>query len=65
MILDHVAGQNKNSLQNTERKNVGQFQSYAPLIFGHHLGHRNLECDQKLFFYEIFPITSPKQKTES
>jgi hypothetical protein len=33
MILDHVAGQNKKSLQNTERKNVGQFQSYAPLIF--------------------------------
>jgi hypothetical protein len=34
-----VAGQNKNSLQNTERKNnVGKLQSYATLIFGRYPG---------------------------
>jgi hypothetical protein len=33
------AGRNKNSFQKTERINVAKFRSYAPLIFGRHLGH--------------------------
>jgi hypothetical protein len=48
MSWDHVAGQNINSLQKTECKNIAKSQSYAPLIFSRHL-----ESDKKLLFYEI------------
>jgi hypothetical protein len=36
--LNHVTGQDTNSLQETKRKNVTKLQSCAPLIFGRHLG---------------------------
>jgi hypothetical protein len=40
MTLSHVAGQNENSLPKTECKNDQKFHSYAPFIFGRHLGHQ-------------------------
>jgi hypothetical protein len=40
MTLNHVAGQKKNSLQKTERKNLNEFQSYARLFFSRHLGRQ-------------------------
>jgi hypothetical protein len=50
LTLGHAAGQNKNSLQKTERKNLFKFQNYAPIIFGRHL-----ESDKKII-YKICPI---------
>jgi hypothetical protein len=36
----HVAGENTNSLQKPDCKNIAKSQSYALLIFSRHLGHQ-------------------------
>jgi hypothetical protein len=40
MSSGHVTGQNTNSLQKTDCKNIDKPQSYTPLIFGRQLGHQ-------------------------